>query len=194
MVRPSYLSIAVQECSCIRTFMMLTEIFVVVITSATTVGKTRATATTGESVAQIHDVGFYSLNSSAWDGLSSDLGQRAGYDDQDSPVADSFATPTPNPVFEHPCAPITKILSAGTFYYAHEDQWDITSRLRLRLARRAESVEAVDAGLYDERFLWNEYIVKSLLEFRERLDPQERDELDQTRFIVGFSAHIRSDV
>ena len=85
-----------------------------------------------------------------------------------------------------------KILSAGTFYYAHEDQWDITSRLRVRLARRAEAAGAVDAGLYDERFLWNEYIVKSLLEFRERLDPQERDELDQTRFIVCLSTHIRT--
>lgn len=168
-----------------------TEIFLVVITSATLVGKTRPTASTEENVAQIHDVGFYSVNSSTWDGLSTDLGQRTGYDDQDSPLGDSFATPTPNPVFEHPCSPITKILSTGTFYYAHEDQWDITSRLPLRLARR-ESAGTVDAGLYDERFLWNEYIVKSLLEFRERLDSPERDELDQTRFIVCL-AHAYMD-
>lgn len=170
-----------------------TEIFLVVITSATMVGKTRPTATTEESVAQIHDVGFYSLNSATWDGFATDLGQRAGYDDQDSPVVDSFSTPTPNPVFEHPCAPITKILSTGTFYYSPEDRWDITSRLRLRLARRAESAGIVDAGLYDERFLWNEHIVKSLLEFRERLDPQERDDLDQTRFIVRLPAHTRTN-
>ncbi|EPT03582.1 hypothetical protein FOMPIDRAFT_1046622 [Fomitopsis schrenkii] len=168
---------------CLGLISVSNEIFLVVITSATLVGKTRPTASTEENVAQIHDVGFYSVNSSTWDGLSTDLGQRTGYDDQDSPLGDSFATPTPNPVFEHPCSPITKILSTGTFYYAHEDQWDITSRLPLRLARR-ESAGTVDAGLYDERFLWNEYIVKSLLEFRERLDSPERDELDQTRFIV----------
>lgn len=166
------------------------EIFLVVVTSATMVGKTRPTSCTEENVAQIHDVGFYSLNSSTWDGLATDLGQRN--DDQDSPLGDSFAPPTQNPVFEHPCASITKILSTGTFYYAHEDQWDITSRLPLRLARRAESAGNVDAGLYDERFLWNEYIVKSLLDFRERLDSLERGELDRTQFIVRLT-HAYAD-
>ncbi|KZT72567.1 inositol polyphosphate phosphatase [Daedalea quercina L-15889] len=170
---------------CLGLICVSNEIFLVVITSATPVGRTRPSAQTVESVAQIHDVGFYSLNSSSWDGLSTDVGARSGYDDpSESPVGDSFPSTTPNPVFEHPCAPITKILSTGTFYYAYEDQWDITSRLRVRLIRRAESGGVVDMGLYDERFLWNEYIVKSLLDFRERLDSHERDELDRTRFIV----------
>ncbi|KAH9844079.1 DNase I-like protein [Rhodofomes roseus] len=170
---------------CLGLISVSNEIFAVMITSATSVGKTRPSARTEESVAQIHDVGFYSLNSSAWDGLSTDVGMRSGYDDQsDSPLGDSYTNTTPNPVFEHPCAPITKILSTGTFYYANEEHWDITSRLPLRLARRAESGGVTDAGLYDERFLWNEYIVQSLLDFRERLDPQERDELDRTRFIA----------
>jgi len=175
---------------CLGLISVSNEIFLVVITSATAVGKTRPYAPTEESVTQIHDAGFYSLNSSTWDGLSTDVGMRSGYDDQsDSPVGDSFTNTTPNPVFEHPCAPITKILCTGTFYYANEEQWDITSRLPLRLARRAEAGGVADAGLYDERFLWNEYIIKSLLDFRERLDPQERDELDRTRFIVG-RAHV----
>lgn len=39
-------------------------------------------------------------------------------------------------------------------------------------------------GMFDDRFLWNEYIIRSLLDFRERLDNQERQELDRCQFIV----------
>lgn len=42
-----------------------------------------------------------------------------------------------------------------------------------------------DLGAFDERFVWNEYIVRSLLDFRERLDAQEREEIDRCQFIVS---------
>ncbi len=38
--------------------------------------------------------------------------------------------------------------------------------------------------VYDERFVWNEYIIRSLLDFRERLEPHEREELDRCQFLV----------
>jgi hypothetical protein len=41
-----------------------------------------------------------------------------------------------------------------------------------------------DVGAFDDRFVWNEYIVRSLLDFRERLDMQEREDLDLCQFIV----------
>lgn len=44
-----------------------------------------------------------------------------------------------------------------------------------------------DVGTFDKRFVWNEYIVRSLLDFRERLDAQERGEMDRCQFIVSRS-------
>ena len=87
----------------------------------------------------------------------------------------------PPPVFEHPCAALKKILSSGSFYYALSPHWDISSRLAERLSRDAG---VPDVGAFDDRFVWNEYIVRSLIDFRERLDMQEREDLDRCQFIV----------
>lgn len=166
----------------------IADIFLCVVTSATEVGNLRPSAERAESVAKIHDVGFYCLTSSAWDEPTS------GYDPASSPTFDQMdafrdghsGTNTPNgAVYEHPCSPLAKIISAGTFYHAAEPHWDISSRLSHRLKR--DPGGAKDVGIYDDRFIWNEYIVRSLLNFRERLDPQERDELDACQFIVGDS-------
>jgi hypothetical protein len=78
--------------------------------------------------------------------------------------------------------PLTKILSSGSFYYALDSPWDLSSRLAVRLSRDTTSTK--DIGTFDERFVWNEYIVRSLLDFRERLDTNEREELDSCQFIV----------
>ncbi len=167
------------------------DMFLAVIVSATEVGNTRPSSPTAETVVQIHDVGFYCLTSSAWDDLSQtgDSSFSApGYGDQtDMYMREHTSSGTATPAPEHPCAPLRKIISAGTFYYAQEPQWDISSRLQRRLARN----EPWDAAIYDDRFVWNEFVVKSLLDFRERLDAFERVELDQCQFIVRSSHRIR---
>lgn len=165
------------------------EIFLAVITSATEVGNTRPSASRPEAVAKIHEVGFYSLSSSNWDSLST-------YDGAPSPtfaehadalLRDSYSgQSTPNSAtLEHPCMPLTKIISAGTFYYALTPYWDLSSRLSQRVQRDEKSAQ--DTGHFDDRFIWNEYIVRSLLDFRDRLEPQERDDLDRCQFIVSPS-------
>ena len=53
-----------------------------------------------------------------------------------------------------------------------------------------EKGRAHDISSFDERFIWNEYIVRSLLDFRDRLDPQERDDLDRCQFIVSLLFNI----
>ena len=106
-----------------------------------------------------------------------------GPDNIDSALyRDNYSSPGA-PVFEHPCLPLTKILSSGSFYYALEPQWDLSSRLSARLSRDRSA--SYDPGMFDERFVWNEYIVRSLLDFRERLEPQEREDLDRCQFIVS---------
>jgi hypothetical protein len=172
------------------------DLFIAVITSATEIGNTRPTGKLPESVAKIHEVNFYCLTSAVWDDLSlvGDAPLSPSYAEhvdvialRETRPADSYqqninaAQPAP-PVFEHPCSALKKILSSGSFYYALGPHWDISSRLPERLSRdRGEA----DLGAFDDRFVWNEYIVRSLLDFRERLDLKEREDLDRCQFVVS---------
>lgn len=165
------------------------DIFLAVILSATEVGNTRPSSSLPETVARIHEVGFYSLNSSTWDELSmgADALPSPSHPDQtnDLMMRDPYAQNNTQPqVFEHPCSPLTKILSSGTFYYATEPQWDVSSRLSQRMFK--EKGHQRDIASYDERFVWNEYIVRSLLDLRDNLDPHEREEMDRCQFIVRY--------
>lgn len=96
---------------------------------------------------------------------------------------DPYSAPAPVPsastIYEHPCAPLTKILGNGTFYYATKSQWDISTRLSSRVMKPSH-----DMSSYDERFVWNQYIARPLLDFRERLDDDEAEELDRCQFLV----------
>lgn len=158
------------------------DLFLAVVTSATEVGNTRPnSATKSESVARIHEVCFYSLTSSAWDDLPAEtLTNPEAIDTM--MMRDNYGQPATPPVFEHPCMPLTKILSSGSFYYAKDSTWDLSSRLGVRLARDKHATW--DLGTFDERFIWNAFLIRSLLEFRERLDALERDEFDTCQFIV----------
>jgi synaptojanin len=182
------------------------DIFLAVVTSATEVGNTRPSASsTPESVAKIHEVSFYCLTSPIWDDLASaidmlpspdavDLMMRGG--DPSGSMNYQYNHPVPPgtqpQVFEHPCLPLTKILSSGSFYYALESHWDLSSRLSTRFSNRPDMGFAgkKDMGDFDERFVWNEYIVRSLLDFRERLDIDERKDLDRCQFIVRGSISL----
>ncbi|KAF9514763.1 hypothetical protein BS47DRAFT_1376435 [Hydnum rufescens UP504] len=162
------------------------DIFLAVVTFASFIGNMRPGSTTPENVSRIQDVNFFSINSSAYDDLSSiseGLASPSFLDGSDvmrDPYSASGTQGTvPGSMYEHPCAPLIKILSSGTFYYATRPQWDLSTRLGLRFHRTGSGMDG-----YDDRFVWNEYIVKSLLEFRERLDPLEAAELDLCQFII----------
>ncbi|KAJ6628885.1 DNase I-like protein [Mycena sp. CBHHK59/15] len=161
------------------------DLFLAVVTSATEVGNTRPnSASDAESVARIHEVCFYSLTSSTWDDLPAEVLATPETIDN-MMMRDNYGQPAAPPVFEHPCMPLTKILSSGSFYYAKDSTWDLSSRLAVRLARDKHTTGMKwDLGTFDERFVWNEYIVRSLLDFRERLDALERDSFDACQFIV----------
>lgn len=161
--------------------LIYTDLFLALVTASTEIGNSRPSAESPELVARIHEVSFYSLSSGAWDDAASATGDISSSPDYaDMPAASSQ-------IFEHPCMPLTKIMSSGSFYYATDSHWDLSSRLSHRLSR-----DASDAATYDERFVWNEYIVRSLLEFRERLSQSERDELDLCHFIVRQPDHFNA--
>lgn len=170
-------------CMCTRLIFRTLDIFMAVVTSASEIGNTRPSVSKQESVARIHEVYFYSLTSPTWDVLVP-MESLPSPDIQETMVRESYAQIVPPPqVFEHPCMPLTKILSSGSFYYALEPPWDLSSRLGVRLSRH-DNV-SMDVGTFDERFVWNEYIVRGLLEFRDRLDPFEREDLDRCQFLVS---------
>ncbi|GBE79963.1 Inositol-1,4,5-trisphosphate 5-phosphatase 1 [Sparassis crispa] len=173
---------------CLGLISVSNDIFLAVVTAATELGNARPSASSAETVVRINEVAFFSLTSCTWDDLSwttDSVSNTALLEQTDSILRDQYsASGSATPVFEHPCAPLTKIISSGTFYYALEPQWDLSSRLSSRLGRSDGNDGRRDLGTYDERFVWNEYVVRSLLDFRERLDPHEREELDRCQFIV----------
>lgn len=160
------------------------DIFLAAITAATEVGNTRPSQSLPETAARIHEVLFYCLTSSSWDDFSSSQDSLVNPENMDTmPSRDAYLqTLNSNADFEHPCMPLTKILSSGSFYYALDPPWDLSTRLAVRLSR--DSRIQNDIGVFDERFVWNEYIIRSLLDFREKLDPHERQDLDRCQFIV----------
>ena len=162
------------------------------ITSATEVGNTRPSATTPESVARIHEVCFYSLSSSTWDDFPNSEQAWNRSDPDIINFRDNLVQGSSAGVLEHPCLPLTKILSSGSFYFALDSQWDLSTRFSERLPSpgNMERGRVHDIANFDERFIWNEYIVRSLLDFRDRLDPQERNDLDRCQFIVDLFPHL----
>jgi hypothetical protein len=110
----------------------------------------------------------------------------------ESVMRDNYTQTVPAQPYEHPCTPLTKILSSGSFYYAVDSRWDLSSRLSRRISGNRKTNH--DLGTFDERFVWNEYIVRCLLDFRERLDPHEREELDQCQFVVCVWSLPRSGI
>lgn len=166
------------------------DVFIAVITAVNEVGNTRPSQSLPEKVARIHEVRFYSLTSSSWDDFSSSQDSLVNPENMDTmPSRDAYLqTLNSNAVFEHPCMPLTKILSSGSFYYALDPSWDLSTRLAARLSRDNRIQD--DIGVFDERFIWNEYIIRSLLDFREKLDPHERHDLDRCQFIVRHIASL----
>jgi hypothetical protein len=77
---------------------------------------------------------------------------------------------------------MAKIFSAGYFYYATEPHWDLSSRLSHRLGRSRHTSK--DIASFDARFIWNEYILHGLLDFRSGLDDSERAAMDRCQFLV----------
>lgn len=134
---------------------------------------------------------FFGLNTSQYDDLSAAEGALPSpvfLDSVDSMMKDSsyssnyIMSQAQPSIYEHPAQAIMNLFTSGTFYYTPAPVWDISSRLSERIRKRQEGEDVLQG--FDKRFVWNEFVVKSLLDFRERLDTQEREELDHCQFIV----------
>lgn len=123
-------------------------------TSAIFLGNIRPAAPQPENVSRIQDVQFFSITSAAFDDLSSLSDALASPSFQDSVLetqrdlySQHMSGSTSANVYEHPCAPLTKILSSGTFYYATRPQWDLSTRLGKRVGRVGNGMDGFDVRL-----------------------------------------------
>lgn len=148
------------------------DVFLCVINQASRV----ATVRPGETVERIESVQFFCLNSADYD----DVVAMDPYD-LDSDITSAYGQPLGrrDPSVEHPCLELQKLLGNGTFYYSTD--FDVTNRMQ---DRPADAV-AFNIDNFDESFLWNSYMIRPLVEFRSRLQQQDRDALDASRILTS---------
>lgn len=152
------------------------DVFICVVTGASVV----ATVRPGETVQKIHGVQFFCLNTTEYDEIITDdidpypknsQGEDSYTYGQTLSRRDSMA--------EHPCLEIQKLLSNGTFYYSTD--FDLTNRLQARTVDPA----SFDIDSLDESFLWNQYMIGPLVQFRSRLAAQQREALDASKLLTS---------
>ncbi|PWN93379.1 hypothetical protein FA10DRAFT_270625 [Acaromyces ingoldii] len=184
------------------------DLFVAIVTSAVGVGEIRP----GEAVSKVVSVSFFCLNKSSWDDDNAlnlvDEDGSGPLDPQGLPPPSQDLSASPSaPILEHPCTSIKKLLGTGTFYYAKDGAFDLSRRLEKRIAGTTKArrrpppppsgqaaaelsatspkqTSVADPWKYDDRFVWNSYMLEPLLEFRSRLETPERQALDAEGFFV----------
>lgn len=145
----------------------------------------------------ITSVAFYCVNRSTWDGLDvpelpNPMGQSpssSSLDPYDAilPHDRASTSAAAASVAEHPCTSLKRLLAMGSFYYAADGSFDISTRLDRRLSGKQH-----DISQYDGRFVWNTFMINPLMDFRNGLESWERERLDPEGFfllaIQGFTA------
>ncbi|KAL7415255.1 Endonuclease/exonuclease/phosphatase [Mrakia frigida] len=191
------------------------ECFLVVVERASRVGEVRpGTSTTPpEPISKVVSTSIHSLSSSTWDSSSLDSSLDPSIDSSSSSYySTSSGSSTPLNLFEHPLSGMKKILDNGSFYFADPgSEWDVSSRLDERVRReRGEPGSLVETmggsgneqeGLLgknwkeDRRFVWNEFLLGGLREFREGLESdEEREEFDLCGFLIPMIQGFVSSV
>lgn len=99
------------------------DVFLCLVTGASKV----ATVRPGETVEKIYGVEFYCLNSSDYDHTFSDNLDPYSVEGQDSYGQNVGRR---EPILEHPCLELQKLLGNGSFYYSTD--FDLTNRLQDR--------------------------------------------------------------
>ncbi|KAL0139771.1 DNase I-like protein [Mucor lusitanicus] len=149
---------------CLGLITVRNECFVAIVTDCVSVGRIRA----GEEVYKIQSVSFYSLSSNNYD----DFVDPASWDDDwDQPSNNN------GNIIQHPCAQLQKLFSVGSFYFTPD--FDLTKTVQARTSKASLGVHS-----FDEHFLWNQFLISGLLDFRSKLDRKKQMDLDRGGFLV----------
>ncbi|KAL1623586.1 Inositol-1,4,5-trisphosphate 5-phosphatase 1 [Neofusicoccum ribis] len=157
------------------------DVFLCVVSAASRAAMVRP----GETVQKILAVDFHCLNRSDYDHILYDEVNPYPTDTVDEEGFEQ-GYGRREPILEHPCMALKKLLSSGTFYYSSD--FDLTRRMQDR--SYDESTVALDS--LDAGFLWNSYMIQPLVNFRSRLSQGEKEALDAsgilTSAIRGFAS------
>ncbi|WWC87929.1 uncharacterized protein L201_002829 [Kwoniella dendrophila CBS 6074] len=170
--------------------------------------------------AKVIGVEFHSLTSSFWDSpelisasnaTSYSLDDEFDYDEPYQPYPTSSSnggtTTTQSQAqsmgLENPCNGMRKYLESGSFFYANEIKWDISSRLNRSSSnwiisnnadqqeKESQKIEEeIEEGRrnalvkFDERFIWNKSLLSPILNFRLNLSEDLRRELDEQSLLI----------
>nr|POE63331.1 inositol-1,4,5-trisphosphate 5-phosphatase 1 [Quercus suber] len=145
-----------------------------------------ATVRSGESIQRINAVEFHCLSSPDYDHL---LNDQVNPYPTEGLETDGFDHSTHRePVLEHPCMALKKLLSGGSFYYSPD--FDLTKKLQDRPSDASTiAMDSLDIG-----FLWNTYMIQPLVEFRSRLSEKERRALDDSKILTSVIRGFASTV
>ncbi|KDN53180.1 DNase I-like protein [Tilletiaria anomala UBC 951] len=155
------------------------DIFLACVTASSEVGAIRPR----EVVMRIGSVSFFCINKSLWDNTVVSESSPDHFNESSGPNTSEVQSS----IYTHPCAGLQKYMSGGTFYYAKDRTFDLSTRLDARLAATNDVARAEQPhGLseYDSRFVWNTYMLESLIEYRSRLVEEERGNFDAGGFLM----------
>lgn len=175
--------------------MIVIDIFLTVITSSSTLGSNSQSfkgAVGNALISVIRSVEFVCLDSNIFDTLSTSS-LDAATDSYDDVTSVSRAA---TEAMEYPYAGVRRILSNGHFYFSSTGNGgtDISTRLEKRLEREGIKSQGKSNQLedsteetqeeFDPRFLWNGFLISSLLAFRASCTPSMRSAFDRQSFIA----------
>jgi hypothetical protein len=172
------------------------EIFLLLCTASTALPPILPTSSLRP--AKILAVEFHSLTSSFWDPPSlvpNDFTSYPFETDLDDPYgphgayAPTSSTSTQSQAalqgLEHPCNGMKKYMESGGFFFAEDGTWDISSRMgESNWVQAGKRAQQSPLETYDERFVWNETLLKPLLDFRLGLAPPVRAVLDEQNLLI----------
>lgn len=126
------------------------------------------------SINRVLAVDFFCLNSNRWDGYD--------IDDNGYPMDTDKSKPPPNKNdnVRHPCWALMKLLSNGSFYFSNE--FDLTSSLQ----NRGFYSSGLNDNVYDEKYMWNNFMMIQLIGYRDRLDSETKELFDTEGFITSI--------
>lgn len=135
------------------------QVFLCVITRRQEIGSVRP----NDKIYRVCDVEFICLNDDALDDLVTHDNVR-GIEDK---------------AYSHPCLSLKRLLSSGSFFFSTE--FDVTTSLQER------GLDSQYVKQYDEKFLWNSFMVRQLAEFGGRLSPEEREVFERSEFSISLT-------
>lgn len=140
----------------------------------------------GSAIYRIQRVAFYSLLSNRYDypGAVQEQNEAVRAIAANSTTGLGFELENTPPNFAHPCQPLIKLLSTGSFYFS--PTMDLTRSAQRRTldelngASRSSLFECADS-----HFVWNKFMLGGLLQIREQeLSVEQREDLDSGGMLI----------